>query len=152
MSKHGMIGAMPRIRAFISSTYEDLKAHRAYVIDRLRTGGIDLDPMENWTAASDAPKQLSQDRVKDCDVCILLIGFRLGYVPEGEVLSITQMEYAEAIRQGLEVLVAFLDAVCVSVNHFCEYTVNNLRDSCNENRKSLVFSSLHAKLNALVYL
>src|ERR1035438_2606588 len=108
MSKHGMIGAMPRIRAFISSTYEDLKAHRAYVIDRLRTGGIDLDPMENWTAASDAPKQLSQDRVKDCDVCILLIGFRLGYVPEGEVLSITRSEEHTSELQSLRHLVCRL--------------------------------------------
>ena len=48
--------------------------------------------------------------------------------------------------------VAFLDVVCVSVNHFCEYTVNNLRDSCNDNFNSLVFSSLHTKLNALKYL
>ena len=33
-------------RAFVSSTYRDLKDHRAYVIDRLRRGGIIVDPME----------------------------------------------------------------------------------------------------------
>ena len=48
--------------------------------------------------------------------------------------------------------VAFLDVVCVSVTQFCENTVNNLRDSCNENCNSLVFSSLHGQLNALKYL
>jgi hypothetical protein len=47
---------------------------------------------------------------------------------------------------------AFQDIVCVSVTEFCEYTVNNLRDSCHENCKSLVFSSLHGTLNALKYL
>ena len=48
--------------------------------------------------------------------------------------------------------VAFLDAVCVSVTQFCENTVNNLRDSCNEDCKPLVFNRLHGKLNALKYL
>jgi Domain of unknown function (DUF4062) len=93
------------IRAFVSSTYRDLKDHRAYVIDRLARGGIFVDPMETWTAANDEPKVLSQDRVRDCDLCILLVGFRRGHVPEGDARSITQMEYAEALRRGLHVLV-----------------------------------------------
>ena len=36
-----------------------------------------MDPMEKWTAASDEPKELSMARVKDCHLCILLVGFRL---------------------------------------------------------------------------
>ena len=93
------------IRAFVSSTYRDLKDHRAYVIDRLARGGIFVDPMEKWTAASDEPKGLSQERVRDCQLCILLVGFRRGHVPEGERRSITQLEYAEALRRALKVLV-----------------------------------------------
>jgi Domain of unknown function (DUF4062) len=97
------------IRAFVSSTYNDLKDHRAYVIDRLQRGGIAVDPMEKWTAASDEPKELSQERVNECDVCILLVGFRRGHIPEGEHLSITQLEYLEAIRREKEVLVFMAD-------------------------------------------
>ncbi|MDP3939151.1 MAG: DUF4062 domain-containing protein [Deltaproteobacteria bacterium] len=93
------------IRAFVSSTYRDLKDHRAYVIDRLLRGGIFVDPMEKWTAADDEPKALSQERVRDCQLCILLVGFRRGHVPEAEVRSVTQLEYAEALRRGIEVLV-----------------------------------------------
>src|SRR5262245_61337296 len=93
------------IRAFISSTYRDLKDHRAYVIKRLDRGGIHVDPMENWTAATDEPKVLSQARVSECQLCILLVGFRRGHIPEGETRSITQLEYAEALRRGLDVLV-----------------------------------------------
>jgi hypothetical protein len=78
------------IRAFVSSTYRDLKDHRAYVIERLAHGGILVDPMEKWTAASDEPKMLSQERVKDCQLCVLLVGFRRGHVPEGGSRSITQ--------------------------------------------------------------
>src|SRR6516164_438476 len=94
------------IRAFVSSTFRDLKDHRAYVIERLERSGIFVDPMERWAAASDEPKDLSTERVKDCQLCILLVGFRLGHVPEGSSLSITQMEFAEANRCGLKVLVS----------------------------------------------
>ena len=93
------------IRAFVSSTYRDLHDHRAYVIDRLTQSGIVVDPMEKWTAASDEPKVLSQARVKDCQLCVLLVGFRRGHVAAGESLSITQMEYREALRLGIDVLV-----------------------------------------------
>lgn len=97
------------IRAFISSTYRDLKDQRAYVIERLTRGGVFVDPMERWTAAADEPKELSQERVRDCDVCVLLVGFRRGYVPDGEALSITQMEYREALRRGIDVLTFMAD-------------------------------------------
>lgn len=93
------------IQAFVSSTYTDLKDHRAYVIDRLARCGIFVDPMEKWAAADDAPKKLSVQRVKDCDFCVLLVGFRRGFVPEGEPLSITQMEYRAAVECGLEVFI-----------------------------------------------
>jgi hypothetical protein len=93
------------ISAFVSSTFRDLKSHRAYVIERLERCGISVDPMEKWTAAGDEPKVLSTERVKVCQLFVLLVGFRRGHVPEGSVQSITQMEYAEALRCGLEVLV-----------------------------------------------
>ena len=78
-------------RAFVSSTYRDLKDHRAYVIERLQRGGITVDSMEMWTAASDEPKELSKERVRDCELCILLVGFRRGFIPSGESRSITQI-------------------------------------------------------------
>jgi Domain of unknown function (DUF4062) len=93
------------VRAFVSSTFRDLREHRAYVIERLERSGIFVDPMEKWTAAGDEPKDLSTARVKDCQLCVLLVGFRRGHVPKGAVQSITQMEYAEALRCGLEVLI-----------------------------------------------
>jgi Domain of unknown function (DUF4062) len=93
------------IRAFVSSTFSDLKDHRAYVIERLERSGIFVDPMEKWAAAGDEPKDLSTERVKACQLCVLLVGFRRGHVPEGGAMSIAQMEYAEALRYGLEVLV-----------------------------------------------
>jgi hypothetical protein len=91
-------------RAFVSSTYLDLKRHRGRVIDALRKSGIHVDPMEDWTADDREPKQFSRQRVDGCRLCILLVAFRRGYVPEGETLSITQMEYDYAVRSRVAVL------------------------------------------------
>ncbi len=96
-------------KAFVSSTFKDLKEHRAHVIRSLGRGGVSVDPMENWTADSDEPKKFSQDRLAGCDLCVLLVAFRRGFVPEGETHSITQMEYESALKQGVDVLVFQLD-------------------------------------------
>lgn len=95
-------------KAFVSSTFEDLKAHRQVVIASLHKAGIFVDPMEDWTASSDEPKKFSQDRLKDCDLCVLLVAFRRGHVPRDEELSITQLEYRAAIELGIDVLVFML--------------------------------------------
>src|SRR5215813_4042796 len=96
-------------KAFVSSTFEDLKGHRSHVIRALSKAGFFVDPMEDWTAATDEPKRFSQARVQGCNLCILLVAFRRGHVPEGEELSITQLEYKAAMALGLDVLVFMLD-------------------------------------------
>lgn len=96
-------------RAFVSSTFEDLKEQRGLVINALRNARLFVDPMEDWTAATDAPKTLSVKRVKGCDLCVLLVGFRRGYIPRGQTLSITQLEYEAAGDHGVDVLVFMLD-------------------------------------------
>lgn len=97
------------LRAFVSSTFKDLEEHRSFVIAALRRAGINVDPMEAWTAASQEPKVFSQERLDGCDLCVLLVGLRRGHVPEGETRSITQLEYEAARRQGIDVLVFLLD-------------------------------------------
>ncbi|TKB89607.1 MAG: DUF4062 domain-containing protein [Nitrospira sp.] len=91
-------------KAFVSSTFEDLKDHRAHVIRSLRRAGFVVDPMEEWPADSEEPKRFSQDRLHGCDLCVLLVGFRRGYVPDGETRSITQMEYDAAVKQGVDIV------------------------------------------------
>lgn len=98
-----------QIKAFISSTFEDLKGHRDYVIHALRDAGVYVDPMENWTADSNEPKIFSQERIIGCDICILLVAFRRGYIQEGEKESITQLEYRHSIALGIDMLVFLLD-------------------------------------------
>ncbi|MBX3326626.1 MAG: DUF4062 domain-containing protein, partial [Nitrospira sp.] len=91
-------------KVFVSSTFKDLEKHRACAIKQLRRAGFFVDPMEDWPAGGDEPKQISQDRLTDCDVCVLLVAFRRGFVPDGETRSITQLEYDAAVKQGIDIL------------------------------------------------
>jgi len=108
------------VKAFVSSTFEDLKDHRAYVVKYLRKAGIFVDPMEDWTAESDEPKQFSRERLDGCDFCVLLVALRRGYVPKGESRSITQLEYQAALDAGIDVLVYLLDENCPWPHRFVE--------------------------------
>src|SRR5262245_12793707 len=96
-------------RAFVSSTFVDLNDHRAHVIGSLRRAGFSVDPMEDWTADSDEPTKFSQVRLDACDLCVLLVAFRRGYVPDDDALSITQLEYEAALKQGIDILPFMLD-------------------------------------------
>ena len=96
-------------RAFVSSTYLDLKDHRAHAISSLRRAGFAVDPMQDWTVDSDEPKEFYQDILNGCDLCVLLVAFRRGYVPDGQTLSITQLEYEAAVKRGIDILPFMLD-------------------------------------------
>lgn len=93
------------MKAFVSSTFEDLKEHRAVVIQSLRRSSVQVDPMEEWTADSRAPLEFCEARLAECDLCVLLVAFRRGFVPPGKSLSITQLEYAAAKMKGMKILV-----------------------------------------------
>lgn len=95
--------------AFVSSTYIDLKDHRAHVIRELRRAGFFVDPMEYWTSSASEPKEFSRERLQGCHLCVLLIARRRGYVPSGETSSITQMEFGESLRRKIDILSFLLD-------------------------------------------
>ncbi|MDR4494662.1 MAG: SUMF1/EgtB/PvdO family nonheme iron enzyme [Nitrospirales bacterium] len=103
------MGPKTHYKAFVSSTFEDLKNHRAHVIRQLRRAGFFVDPMEDWTAETNEPKQFSQNRLQGCDLCVLLVAFRRGCIPEGETCSITQLEYEAALKQEIDILPFLLD-------------------------------------------
>lgn len=96
-------------KVFVSSTYVDLKEHRQRVIAQLRKAGYQVDPMEDWTSDADEPTRFCLERLHGCQACVLLVGFRRGFVPTGQERSITQMEYHRAIDLGIDVLPFLLD-------------------------------------------
>jgi internalin A len=97
------------VKVFVSSTYVDLKDHRRQVIDQLRRAGYHVDPMEDWTSDADEPTRFSVERLRGCAACVLLVGFRRGFVPPEQARSITQLEYDRATDRGIDVLPFLLD-------------------------------------------
>jgi hypothetical protein len=91
-------------KAFVCSTFKDLRAHRNHVIATLRKSGFFVDPMEEWPVDAAEPKTLSQDRVDGCEVCVLIVGFRRGHVPLDESRSVTQLECQSALDSGARIL------------------------------------------------
>jgi hypothetical protein len=88
-------------KAFVSSTFEDLKTHRALVIDALGGAGIFIDPMEDWTAEPDEPKRFSVERLGGCAPTRIR--------PARRDIQHHAAGISGAIDRGIDVLVFMLD-------------------------------------------
>ena len=97
---------------YISSTFEDLKAHRAELKTSLERAGYDVESMERYAAFSEPPLEKCTADVAACDGYVLLLAYRYGYQPaiDGQrTKSITELEYEEARRNDKPVFVFCLD-------------------------------------------
>ncbi|MBN1466755.1 SUMF1/EgtB/PvdO family nonheme iron enzyme, partial [candidate division KSB1 bacterium] len=99
---------------FISSTYKDLVAHRAKARDAVMKAGLRLARMEEFEATTHPPLQTSLDKVRECDLLIVLVAYRYGWIPDdqlepAEKKSITWLECEEMIGAGKKVLAFFVD-------------------------------------------
>ena len=101
---------MKRLRVYLSSTFEDLKAYRVAVFDALEKAGLDVARMEAYTAADERPLDLCLRDVANSDILVGIYAWRYGYEPpedhgNPEGRSITELEYRQAERSGLRKLV-----------------------------------------------
>ena len=102
--------ALSELRVFVSSTSEDLKGHRAVarlVIDNLRWRPV---MMEDFGASSSATVQACRQELESCQLVLLIVAFRRGYVPSQEQGgngkdSITALELEHARARNIPVLV-----------------------------------------------
>jgi hypothetical protein len=94
-------------KIFLSGTYVDLEKIRKDLIETLRPFGGELliESMEYFNTSDKNALQLSLDRLAECSAYIGLIGGRYGTVPFGHELSITHLEFREAVRRGLGISV-----------------------------------------------
>src|SRR5688572_16643111 len=107
------------MRIYVSSTFEDLNAYRTACIRVLRQLGHEVVSMEDYVAESSIPVHKVVTDVKSCDLYIVLVAWRYGFIPElsrvtvdvaGAVkgqTSITDYEYQAAAEGGVRRL-AFL--------------------------------------------
>jgi hypothetical protein len=94
---------------FISSTCEDLKEHRLAAREAVLAVGLRPEMQEYFAAAANPPLAECMERVRPCELVIVLVAHRYGWVPpdqvDGEAKSITWLE----CEQARDLLVFVLD-------------------------------------------
>ena len=90
---------------FLSSTFEDMKEYRKAIIDRLIKRRMVPICMENWGANANKVTSVITDEVKKADIYLGIFGTRYGYVDENTNMSMTEIEYREALASNKPILV-----------------------------------------------
>lgn len=103
---------MQPLRVYLSSTFEDLMAHRQAVGQALARSGLSVARMEDYVASDQRPLDLCLQDVARCDVFVGIYAWRYGYEPPAahgnpQARSITHLEYLHAEAQGLRKLLFF---------------------------------------------
>lgn len=92
--------------AFLSSTSRDLAPYREAAYRGVeKLNGYHCVRMEDFTAANAAPIEVCLTKVRGCDVFLGIIGHIHGSCPPSHEESYTEMEFAEACRQGIPTLI-----------------------------------------------
>jgi hypothetical protein len=102
------------MKVYLSSSYRDLRDHRAAVALTLRRMGHDVIGMEEYVAEGVTPLARSLADVESADVYVVMVGWRYGYVPADGTgnpnhRSITELEFERATGTGTPVLAFLLD-------------------------------------------
>lgn len=109
-----------RYRAFVSSTRQDLHAHRTRAIQTLTNTGLLVIAEEHLGAKEGDPLQKMRELVRQCDLFVLLVAWRRGYIPPGATQSVVQLEYRTAREAGRDICVFLLDETTPWPPHFIE--------------------------------
>ncbi len=97
------------MRAFISSTYEDLSEHRTILEQSLSISGIDFNAMEHFGSVSTPPLQTCLDAIDQSDCFIGVLGVKYGASPPKSKLSFTEREYQHARSLKIPMLMFLID-------------------------------------------
>jgi len=94
------------LTVYVSSTYDDLKEHRAAVVHAIRALPADIIGGAGGEVGGveEQPLKFTLQKVYVADVFVGILGDRYGAIPDDpdnpDRLSIGELEYREAIRQG----------------------------------------------------
>jgi len=70
------------MKLYLSSTYMDLKSHRATLARALRAAGYEVVMMEEYVARDQRVEFACTGDVVGCDVYLGVFAWRYGYVPD----------------------------------------------------------------------
>jgi hypothetical protein len=92
------------LRAFLSSTFWDLRAEQKAGLQAIEEFGHDFEAMEAFIANPIEPLKAVLDNLRGCNFMVLLVGSRAGsVVPRRKGLTYTQAEYRLARRLKLPI-------------------------------------------------
>ncbi|MDW3192903.1 MAG: DUF4062 domain-containing protein [Cytophagales bacterium] len=93
----------------ISSTARDLTEYRSMVMDACLR--VDTTPkmMEHLPPSDADAIEASLEMVDESDIYIGIFAHRYGYIPKGHDISITEMEYNQAVDSGIPILIFIID-------------------------------------------
>jgi hypothetical protein len=94
---------------FVSSTFEDLKAFRSRVRQVIQDLGMAYIGMEDFEATASAPAELIARKVRESGRYLGLIGARYGYVDSASGLSMTELEYSQAVATSKPIHMFVMD-------------------------------------------
>jgi tetratricopeptide (TPR) repeat protein len=91
--------------AMISSTSLDLPEHRKAIIDACQRMGVFPIAMEFLPARDADAIRVSVELVDKASLYIGLFAWRYGHVPDGQSVSITEMEFDRAVERRIPILI-----------------------------------------------
>jgi len=97
------------MKIFVSSTYLDLKDYRIKAKKAIEESKNEFVGMENFQSHTHEPSAFCAENVEECDVFVLIVAYRYGFIPAGEKNSITQSEYEHALRKKIPVRIYLMD-------------------------------------------
>ncbi|MGW4641382.1 HEAT repeat domain-containing protein [Sphaerisporangium sp. NPDC004334] len=95
-------------KAYVSSTYRDLRDERAAVRQALHEMRVADLAMEAYVAGAHPAVEKCLADVRDCDLYIGIFAWRYGHVPPDHDRAITELEYRAAVEAGIPVLIFLL--------------------------------------------
>jgi len=97
------------MKIFLSSTFIDLKEHRRAVDETINRMTLQYRGMEYFGSRSFEPKSVCFQEIAESDVFVGVYAHRYGWIPSGDILSITEQEYDYAKSIGLPCLLYLID-------------------------------------------
>jgi O-acetyl-ADP-ribose deacetylase (regulator of RNase III) len=94
---------------FVSSTSNDLQPYRQAVEKVVSGLGLKFIGMEDFGASAEAPATLIRRKVDESDHYVGIIGMRYGYVDPGSGLSMTELEYRQAVASRKDIFLFVMD-------------------------------------------
>lgn len=93
-----------QVKVFLSSTWQDLEEHRRILIDNLHQLKARVEAMEFFGASPETPLKESLRRLRSSDLYVGILGTRYGTIDKSSGKSITELEYDEATKLNMPVL------------------------------------------------